>query len=252
MKLFDPFGNPLLIKRVMFGVFGSFFYIGLCVINRLRIEGSDKIRKLPAQNVLFVSNHQTYYRDVMAIFHSICAAKWGYGRRLWAPFYLLWTPARLYYVAATETMKKSGILPWLFSLAGAVTVKRSWREGGEEVQRQVDVSEVEKIYKALDFGWVLTFPQGTTKPYAEGRRGVAQIIKDQQPVVIPVVINGFRRAFNKKGLLLKKRNVDLTVTFKDPLELDYTANKDQIIAQIMDAIEQSDRYRFPHYSPSLK
>ena len=55
MKLFDPFGNPLLIKRVMFGVFGSFFYIGLCVINRLRIEGSDKIRKLPAQNVLFVS-----------------------------------------------------------------------------------------------------------------------------------------------------------------------------------------------------
>jgi hypothetical protein len=46
MKLFDPFGNPLLIKRVMFGVFGSFFYIGLCVINRLRIEGSDYQRRM--------------------------------------------------------------------------------------------------------------------------------------------------------------------------------------------------------------
>lgn len=247
MKLFDPFGNPLLIKRVLFGVFGSFFYIGLCVINRLRINGTDIVRYLPSNNVLFVSNHQTYYRDVMAIFHSICAAKWGYGRRLWSPFYLLWIPARLYYVAATETMKKSGFLPWLFSLAGAVTVKRSWREAGQDVQRRVDVSEVEKIYKALDFGWVLTFPQGTTKPYAEGRRGVAQMILEQKPVVVPVVINGFRRAFNKKGLLLKKKNVDLSVTFKAPLEIDYSASKDQIIEQIMDAIEQSDRFRFPHY-----
>jgi 1-acyl-sn-glycerol-3-phosphate acyltransferase len=246
VKLFDPFGNPLLIKRLMFGVFGSFFYIGLCVINRLRIQGTEVLRELPDRNVLFVSNHQTYYRDVMAIFHSICAAKWGFGKRLWAPIYLLWTPARLYYVAASETMKQSGFLPWLFSLAGAVTVTRSWREGGKEVQRQVDVSEVDKIFKALDFGWVVTFPQGTTRPFAEGRKGVAHIIQEQRPVVVPVVINGFRRAFNKKGLLLKKRNVDLTVTFKEPLVLSDEATREEIMDRIMDAIEQSDRYRFPH------
>jgi hypothetical protein len=73
------------------------------------------------------------------------------------------------------------------------------------------------------------------------------MILEQKPVVVPVVINGFRRAFNKKGLLLKKKNVDLSVTFKAPLEIDYSAGKDQIIEQIMDAIEQSDRFRFPHY-----
>src|SRR5207302_4212265 len=62
--------------------------------------------------------------------------------------------------------------------------------------------------------WVITFPQGTTKPFAPGRRGTAYIIKHCKPIVIPVVIQGFWRAFNKKGLKFKKKGTLLSVTFK--------------------------------------
>lgn len=35
--------------------------------NTLEIEGSEVIRSLPGENVLFVSNHQTYFADVVAM-----------------------------------------------------------------------------------------------------------------------------------------------------------------------------------------
>ena len=62
------------------------------------------------------------------------------------------------------------------------------------------------------------------------------LIKQVKPVVIPVVINGFWRAFNKKGLKFKKKGTVLSVTFKAPLDIDI------ILDQIMDAIEQSKDY----------
>lgn len=65
------------------------------------------------------------------------------------------------------------------------------------------------------------------------------IIKEVRPIVVPIVISGFWRAFNKKGLKLKKRNTHLTVQFKAPLQIDYDAPAEQIMDQIMDAIEQS-------------
>jgi 1-acyl-sn-glycerol-3-phosphate acyltransferase len=89
---------------------------------------------------------------------------------------------------------------------------------------------------------VITFPQGTTRPFAPGRKGTAMIIKKVRPIVIPIVISGFWRAFNKKGLKLKKRNTLLSVQFKAPLKIDYDAPAEQITDQIMDAIEQSRAY----------
>jgi 1-acyl-sn-glycerol-3-phosphate acyltransferase len=92
-------------------------------------------------------------------------------------------------------------------LAGALTVKRTWRAGGTEVRRGLDPSDTRKINKALEKSWVVTFPQGTTKPFAPGRKGTGYIIKNNQPIVIPVVINGFWRAFNKKGLVFKRKEL---------------------------------------------
>jgi hypothetical protein len=60
--------------------------------------------------------------------------------------------------------------------------------------------------------------------------------------VVPVVISGFWRAFDKKGLKFKKRGVQLSVTFKEPLDIDYEAPAEEILAQIMDAIEQSKQF----------
>ncbi|HRH61534.1 MAG TPA: 1-acyl-sn-glycerol-3-phosphate acyltransferase, partial [Chitinophagaceae bacterium] len=143
-----------------------------------------------------------------------------------------------YFVAAEETMNGS-FLSRLFKLAGALTVKRTWRAEGKEVKRERDEADTQKIDKALRRNWVITFPQGTTKPYAPGRKGTAYIIKNNQPVVVPVVINGFWRAFTKTGLKFKKKGSLLSVRFKEPLQLDYSQPAESILQQVMEAIEQS-------------
>ena len=170
-----------------------------------------------------------------------CAVKWRKRNRLGLPYYLLNPFTHVYYVAAEETMKGSWISRF-FTLAGALTVKRTWKKDGGEVRRGLDPSDTRKIERALSSSWVITFPQGTTKPFAPGRKGTAYIIKQNRPVVVPVVINGFWRAFNKKGLKFKKTGTLLTVTFKKPLQIDYDASTEEILQQIMDAIEQSKKY----------
>ena len=231
--------NP--IRKLIFLLVGLASYPGLAWINRLNISGTEHIKNLPKQKVLFVSNHQTYFADVITFFHIFCAVKWGKRDRLGLPYYLLNPFTRVNYVAAVETMKNS-LLSRLFLLAGGITIKRTWRAGGKDVQRGVDPSDTRKITKALTNNWVITVPQGTTKPFAPGRKGTALIIKEVRPVVIPVVINGFWRAFNKKGLRFKKKGTILSVHFKAPLQIDYEASAEQILEQIMDAIEQSKKY----------
>jgi 1-acyl-sn-glycerol-3-phosphate acyltransferase len=235
LKNFHP------IRKVVYFFVGLFSYPGIAMINKLKITGTEHFQHLPPKRVLFVSNHQTYFADVITFLHIFCAIKWGKKNRLGIPYYLLNPFTRVNYVAAEETMKGS-IISRIFLLAGGLTVKRTWREGGKEVRRGLDPSDSRKIYRALENNWVITFPQGTTKPFAPGRKGTALIIKHVRPVVIPVVISGFWRAFNKKGLKFKKKGSLLQVEFKPPLELDYDAPAETIMAQVMDAIEQSKRF----------
>lgn len=220
---------------------GAFSYPGLTMVNRLKITGTEHLKDLPRRRVLFVSNHQTYFADVITFLHIFCAVKWGKMNRLGVPYYLLNPFTRVNYVAAEETMKGS-FISRLFLLAGGLTVKRTWREGGKEVRRGLDPSDTRKITRALENNWVITFPQGTTKPFAPGRKGTALIIKQIKPVVIPVVISGFWRAFNKKGLKFKKKGSLLSVTFKGPLQINYEDSAENILAQVMDAIEQSKKH----------
>lgn len=229
------------IRKVVYFFVGAFSYPGLTIINKLNISGTEHLKKLPKQRVLFVSNHQTYFADVITFLHIFCAVKWGKQNRLGIPYYLLNPFTRVNYVAAEETMKGS-IISRLFLLAGGLTVKRTWRAEGKEVRRGLDPSDTRKIYKALENNWVITFPQGTTKPFAPARKGTALIIKQMKPIVIPVVISGFWRAFNKKGLKFKKKGSLLTVTFKEPLQLDYEDTNENILEKVMDAIEQSKKF----------
>lgn len=229
------------VRKVVYFIVGLFSYPGLAMVNKLKISGTEHLKKLPKQRVLFVSNHQTYFADVITFLHIFCAVKWGKINRLGIPYYLLNPFTRVNYVAAEETMKGS-FISRLFLLAGGLTVKRTWREGGKEVRRGLDPSDTRKITKALENNWVITFPQGTTKPFAPGRKGTALIIKQMKPVVIPVVISGFWRAFNKKGLKFKKKGSLLSITFKEPMQINYEDTTDNILAQIMDAIEQSKKH----------
>ncbi len=242
IKLFDAFGNSLIIKRVLIFVFGCIGFYRFNIANKTKISGTKFLRNLPDTNVLFVSNHQTYFADVTGLYQVFCSVKWGVYDRIDKARYLLNPRLNIYFVAAQETMK-AGILPKLFAYVGSVSIKRSWRQAGKEVDRGVDPRDITKIYKALNSGWVITFPQGTTTPFVPGRRGTAHIIKETKPIVIPVVIDGFRRAFDKKGLYMKKKGVNLSITFKEPLKIDYdNHSSSEILAQIMHSIEQTDDF----------
>src|SRR4051812_43348847 len=232
---FSKFKETGFVKGLVYAIVGTFSYPGINLVNKLRINGMENLHKLPKQNVLFVSNHQTYFADVITFIHIFCAVSWRKKHRLGIPFYLLWPFTRVKYVAAEETMKSNWITK-LFTLGGAITVKRTWRAEGTEVRRNLDPGDTRKIERALHNNWVITFPQGTTKPFATGRKGTAFIIKHHRPIVVPVVITGFWRAFNKKGLKFKKKGSELSVTFKDPLVIDYDDTCENILEQVMDAI----------------
>ena len=239
----------MLLRKLVYAVVGLFSYPGLVIVNKLKITGTEHLKNLPRQNVLFVSNHQTYFADVITFLHIFCAVKWGKVNRLGVPYYLLNPFTRVNYVAAEQTMNGNWISR-LFTLAGALTVKRTWNSEAKENRKGLDPSDTRKITRALDKNWVITFPQGTTKPFAPGRKGTALIIKHNKPIVIPVVINGFWRAFNKKGLKFKKKGVTLSVRFKEPLVIDYEAKTEEILTQVVDAIEQSKKYMFVHHQPA--
>ncbi len=206
--------------------------------NTLEIDGSEIIRSLPETNVLFVSNHQTYFADVVAMFHVFNASLAGRIDSIKNVGYL-WRPKlNIYYVAAAETMKKS-LLPKILAYAGSISIERTWRADGQDVQRKVKFSDISNIGKALNDGWVITFPQGTTTPWKPLRKGTAHIIKKYKPVVVPVVIDGFRRSFDKKGIRVKKKGILQSMVIKEPLEIDYDNETiESIIEKCEYAIEQ--------------
>lgn len=240
MKLFDknPFGQYLFIKRMLIRYLGVLTHRRYRGFNELNIEGSEHIKNLPDTNVLFVSNHQTYFADVVAMFHVFNASLHGRIDSIKNVGYLWHPKLNIYFIAAKETMK-AGLLPRILAYAGSVSIERTWREAGKDVQRQVKMSDISNIGTALKDGWVVTFPQGTTTPFRPLRKGTAHIIKKYKPIVVPIVIDGFRRSFDKKGLLIKKKGILQSMVIKPPLEIDYENDSmEKIIEQLEFAIEQ--------------
>ncbi len=230
------------LKSIVYSLAGAFTYGGLNIINKLKVDGMEILKTLPKENVLFVSNHQTYFKDVITLLHIFGAARMGRKKTLGFPIHLLRPFTNLYFVAAEETMNSSTVAKAL-KLAGAISVKRTWRANGEDVQRERNETDTKKIDEALATSWVITFPQGTTKAFAEGRKGTAHIIKNNKPIVVPIVIDGFNEAFDKKGFKFKNRGTILNVKFKTPLIIDYSNDVDTILNHVMESIEQSERYR---------
>lgn len=240
MTLFkkNPFGHILFLKKMLIRYLGMLTHSRYKRFNTLKIEGSEIIRSLPDTNVLFVSNHQTYFADVVAMFHVFNASLKGRIDSIKNVGYL-WNPKlNLYYVAASETMNSS-LLAKVLAYAGSISIERTWRASGQDVNRQVKMSDITNIGRALEDGWVITFPQGTTTPWKPIRKGTAHIIKKYHPIVVPVVIDGFRRSFDKKGLLVKKKGILQSMVIKEPMEIDYENDSiDAIVEKIEFAIEQ--------------
>lgn len=240
MTLFkrNPFGHILFLKKWLIRIMAVITHQRYKKFNKLEIEGSEIIRSLPDRNVLFVSNHQTYFADVVAMFHVFNASLSGRENNITNIGYIWQPKLNMYYIAAAETMKKS-LLTKIFAYAGSISIERTWRAEGKDVNRQVKMSDISNIGVALNDGWVITFPQGTTTPWKPLRKGTAHIIKKYKPIVVPVVIDGFRRSFDKKGLRVKKKGILQSIVIKEPLEIDYENESfESIIEKLEYAIEQ--------------
>ena len=238
----DVFGRPYILKKFLVRIFGSFFYPRFTKKYNCISKGAENIANLPGTNVLFISNHQTYFADVALMYQIIQNAKLGHYNNVKKKGFWKMPIKNFFYVAAEETMK-DGLIPKLMALTGAVTIKRTWREKGKKINREVDKSDTSNIAKALDNGWVISFPQGTTKPYSVIRKGTAHIIKDYKPIVVPIVIDGLRRAFDKKGLAKKKVNTDLRILIKEPLKIDYESSIEELVELIGESIHQNEYYK---------
>ena len=97
----------------------------------------------------------------------------------------------LRFSAAEETMKKN-LLTKLMGLAGGVMFRRSFREGGVDVNRPVDMDGVARVEEAIRDGWLLHFPAGTTRKGAPLRAGVSRLLHSTKAVALPLRVDGFR------------------------------------------------------------
>lgn len=150
------------------------------LLNRVLATGDEILETLPRKNVVFLSNHQTYFMEAFAFFDLV------YVRH----FLPLEDPFTRF-SAATETMRQNP-LTQLFTKAGGVTFRRSFREGGKDVKRGADFEGIAKVEEAIANGWLLHFPTGTTQKGAPLRPGVAQLLHRTKAIAVPVRVDGFR------------------------------------------------------------
>ena len=222
------FGQTIFLKRLIIG------FVGLIThrtfrSKRFEIKGSKNLVNLPSTNVLFVSNHQTYFYDVIAMLHVFNSSVKGRIDSLKKPKYLISPKTNLYYIASLETMKKS-IITKLLTYAGAVLVQRSWRDSGESVSRDIRSEDPDKIKLALKDGWVITFPRGTTDNSKPIRKGTAHIIKNNDPLIVPVNLIGFKDVFQRNGLKVINRKNFFSIEIMKPLQIDMTKKSIEEIA----------------------
>ncbi|MEO7918164.1 MAG: lysophospholipid acyltransferase family protein [Thermoanaerobaculia bacterium] len=195
------------LRRGIIGALGLGFSIPyLRLLNTIRATGDEILESLPEQNVVFLSNHQTYFLEAIAFFDLLYVR---HGFPLEHPL--------LRFSAAEETMKKN-LMTSIFTKAGGVTFRRSFREGGVEVMRPVDLDGVARVERAIAAGWLLHFPAGTTQKGAPIRAGVAQLLHRTKAIAVPLRVDGFRKLLLHKqlpGRLFQR----CSLTFHPPLEL---------------------------------
>jgi 1-acyl-sn-glycerol-3-phosphate acyltransferase len=229
----------------MFVVLAVFNWVRFAVLNRITYAGRAHLAGLPPTGVLLVANHLTYYVDVLAIHHAIASARCspldGFRANLDCGF-----------IAAFETLNERGLIPRLFNYCGAVLVRRTWREGERDVKRPIDPADLARIGDALRRGWLITFPQGTTTPGAPVRKGTAHLIREHRPIVVPVRVDGFDRAFDRKGLRRIGRDVALSVRFGAPLDIKPEDSVERIVEILTEAIlpVEKPRTRFDFRPPA--
>ena len=226
------FGQYLSIKKAIIRTIGVLTHKTFNN-KRFNIHGTSILNKIPKNNVLFISNHQTYFYDVIAMLHVFNASVNGRRDSLKNILYLLKPKSNIYFIAALETMKAS-VISKILSYAGSILIKRTWREAGKEITRNIRGEDFDNIIKALNDGWVITFPRGTTDNSKPVRSGTAHIIKGTNPIVIPVKIDGFGDVFERNSLKIKNKTKPFSIKFGNALKF----HDDESIESITNQIEK--------------
>ena len=226
------FGQYLPIKNAIIRTIGVLTH-KIFNNKRFSIQGTSILNKIPKNNVLFISNHQTYFYDVVAMLHVFNASVNGRRDSLKNILYLLKPKSNIYFIAALETMKAS-VIPKILSYAGSILIKRTWREAGKEISRNIRGEDFDNIIKALNDGWVITFPRGTTDNSKPVRSGTAHIIKSTNPIVIPVKIDGFGDVFERNSLKINNKTKPFSIKFGNALKF----HDDESIESITNQIEK--------------
>ena len=128
----DLFDNPLFLKKILIIIIGLLTHNKFYRIKKVNINGTENIPKNKKNNVLFISNHQTYFLDAIGIIHVLNSTLNGNIDNIDNLSYIFKPKLNTYYLAAKETMK-SGILPKILSYTGAVLVERTWRKNGKKL-----------------------------------------------------------------------------------------------------------------------
>ena len=225
------FGQTIFLKRLIIATVGLITHRTFRS-KKFEIIGSENLINLPDNNVLFVSNHQTYFYDVIAMIHVLNSSVKGRIDTVKRPSYLINPKTNLYYIASLETMGKSFITK-LLTYAGAILIQRSWRDSGESVSRDVRSEDPNKIKLALKDGWVITFPRGTTDSSKPVRRGTAHIIKSNSPLIVPIKLLGFNDVFQRNGLKILNRKKIFSMEICKPIRKNIHENSiDEITSEL--------------------
>jgi 1-acyl-sn-glycerol-3-phosphate acyltransferase len=206
-KAAKTFLNRWLRRGLLTGFGVGFTVPYLAILNDVHVEGDSVLKELPRRNVVFLANHQTYFMEALAFFDLV------YVRHQFP----LEDPM-LRFSAAEETMKKN-LLTKLMGLAGGVMFRRSFREGGVDVNRPVDLDGVARVEEAIRDGWLLHFPAGTTRKGAPLRAGVSRLLHSTKAVALPLRVDGFRDMLLHKqvpGKLFKRCSLKI----HPPLDLE--------------------------------
>ena len=179
-RLASTFGDRWLRRGIITSLGLGFTIPYFRLLNRIHVTGDGIIDTLPRKNVVFLSNHMTYFMEAIALFDIVYVR---HRLPLENPF--------MRFSAATETMKQN-LLTQLFTKAGGVTFRRSFRDGGKDVRRGADFEGIAKVEEAIAAGWLLHFPAGTTLKGAPLRPGVAQLLHRTKAIAVPVRVDGFR------------------------------------------------------------
>ncbi|MBL6877017.1 MAG: 1-acyl-sn-glycerol-3-phosphate acyltransferase [Flavobacteriales bacterium] len=208
-------GQSIFLKRIIIAVVGFITHKSFRSKN-FKIIGSQNLNDLPDNNVLFVSNHQTYFYDVIGMLHVFNSSVKGKIDSVKRPNYLYNPKTNLYFIAAVETMKNS-LITKVLAYAGAILIQRSWRDSGEHINREVRSQDPSNINLALEDGWVITFPRGTTDKTKPVRKGTAHIIKNSSPTIVPVKLSGFSDVFQRNGLKVLNKKKSFSMEICEPV-----------------------------------